>query len=123
MPEQMTYLSWLSSDAQAALGPVIVKAKRVWERPRHRYFTDHSVTHSERVLEKLGQLARLLSEPLNVTEERCRRRSLPARHRISTRGTSTPTPTKQDVSTTNSAIGGLWAPLGATLRTSGHLSG
>jgi hypothetical protein len=31
-------------------------AKIIWERPLHRYYTDHSVNHSERIIEKLNDL-------------------------------------------------------------------
>jgi len=34
------------------------EAKRIWERPLHRYYTDHSVSHSERIIGILNNLTK-----------------------------------------------------------------
>jgi hypothetical protein len=39
-----------------ALGNVRQAAEEIWDAPLHRYYTDHKVTHSERVIEKLDGL-------------------------------------------------------------------
>lgn len=41
---------WLDLDRQRLVANVRDAAARIWSHPLHRYFTDHTVTHSERIL-------------------------------------------------------------------------
>jgi hypothetical protein len=46
----------LNADRRRSLGNVRQAAVRVWARPLHRYYTDHTVDHSERVIALLDGL-------------------------------------------------------------------
>ena len=46
----------LDADRQRVVENVRAAAQRIWERPLHRYFTDHTVAHSERVIALLNGL-------------------------------------------------------------------
>lgn len=55
----MDLRNWLEQrnpDLHRAVDNVRAAVKVIWERPLHRYYTDHSVEHSERVIEKLNGL-------------------------------------------------------------------
>ena len=49
-------MSTLDADRRRALANVRAAAARIWSRPLHRYYTDHTVTHSERVIALLDGL-------------------------------------------------------------------
>ncbi len=52
-----------------SLDGIHAAAEMIWERPLHRYYTDHSVNHSERVIEKLSKLAKdLMDSSISSTE-------------------------------------------------------
>ena len=51
-----TLIHTLDDDRQRMLDNVRAAALRVWSRPLHRYYTDHTVTHSERVIALLDGL-------------------------------------------------------------------
>lgn len=42
-------------------------AEIIWRRPLHRYYTDHSVDHSERIIEKLSKLTEDLISGNNIS--------------------------------------------------------
>lgn len=44
------------------------KVKEIWEYPQHRYFTDHSIKHSERILRYLWPLTRPCQDKLSDAE-------------------------------------------------------
>ena len=46
----------LDTDRRRALENVRAAADRVWSRPLHRYYTDHTITHSERIITLLDGL-------------------------------------------------------------------
>jgi hypothetical protein len=46
----------LTPDQRRALGNVRAAAERIWKAPLHRYYTDHTVAHSERVIALLDGL-------------------------------------------------------------------
>jgi hypothetical protein len=49
-------INTLGSDRRRALENVCAAADRIWSRPLHRYYTDHTVTHSERIITLLDGL-------------------------------------------------------------------
>jgi hypothetical protein len=51
-----TLMDSLDADRRRALENVRAAAVRIWSRPLHRYYTDHTVTHSERVIGLLDGL-------------------------------------------------------------------
>ena len=46
----------LNADQRRTLGNVRAAAARIWARPLHRYYTDHTVDHSERIIALLDGL-------------------------------------------------------------------
>jgi len=52
----MRLIETLTKDRHRALENLRAAAARIWERPLHRYFTDHGVTHSERICTLLDGL-------------------------------------------------------------------
>jgi len=68
MTHEVVSDSWLSTNVRKKLLPVVEAANRIWKEPLHVYYTDHSVDHSQRILVKLGQLARLLPEGDQLNE-------------------------------------------------------
>jgi hypothetical protein len=52
----MRLIETLTKDQHRALENLRAAAARIWERPLHRYFTDHGVTHSERICTLLDGL-------------------------------------------------------------------
>ncbi|MBN1812649.1 MAG: hypothetical protein JXA14_12500 [Anaerolineae bacterium] len=46
----------LESDLQRAVGNVCQAAQEIWAKPLHRYYTDHTTKHSERIIAKLDRL-------------------------------------------------------------------
>jgi hypothetical protein len=46
----------LDTHQQRALGNIREAAERIWARPLHRYYTDHTVAHSERIIALLDGL-------------------------------------------------------------------
>lgn len=57
----MDLKSWLkreNNEWPPTVDSVRKAAKIIWERPLHRYYTDHSVSHSERIIEKLNDLTK-----------------------------------------------------------------
>jgi hypothetical protein len=46
----------LTPDQRRALGNVRAAAERIWKAPLHRYYTDHTVAHSDRVIALLDGL-------------------------------------------------------------------
>lgn len=60
----MTLTDTLTADQQRALENIRAAAERLWARPLHRYFTDHSVAHSERIATLLdGLTAGMMGTP------------------------------------------------------------
>jgi HD superfamily phosphodiesterase len=51
-----TLMNTLDADRRRALENVREAAARIWSRPLHRYYTDHTVDHSERVIALLDGL-------------------------------------------------------------------
>jgi len=52
-----------------SLDGIRAAAETIWQRPLHRYYTDHSVNHSERVIEKLSKLTNdLMDSSISSTE-------------------------------------------------------
>lgn len=49
-------INTLDTDQRRALENVRATAARIWSRPLHRYYTDHTVAHSERVIALLDGL-------------------------------------------------------------------
>ena len=54
MPHPLT--SYLTKDGRRAVENVCEAAARIWSRPLHRHYTDHTVAHSERVIALLDGL-------------------------------------------------------------------
>ena len=52
----MTLTGILTTDQHRALDNIRAAAERLWARPLHRYYTDHSVAHSERIAALLDGL-------------------------------------------------------------------
>ncbi|MBN1138408.1 MAG: SUMF1/EgtB/PvdO family nonheme iron enzyme [Anaerolineae bacterium] len=48
--------SALDSDWRLAVDSIRAAAERIWARPLHRYYTDHGVGHSERIIDRLDDL-------------------------------------------------------------------
>ena len=46
----LTLTSMLDADRQRAVANIREAAGRIWARPLHRYYTDHTVAHSERII-------------------------------------------------------------------------
>jgi len=49
-------MNTLNTDRRRVLDNVRAAAARIWSRPLHRYYTDHTITHSERVITLLDGL-------------------------------------------------------------------
>ena len=49
-------LDTLDTDQQRALQNVRAAVDRIWSRPLHRYYTDHTTAHSQRVIVLLDGL-------------------------------------------------------------------
>jgi len=49
-------MNTLNTDRRRVLDNVHAAAARIWSRPLHRYYTDHTITHSERVITLLDGL-------------------------------------------------------------------
>ena len=49
-------LDTLNADQRRTLENVRAAAERIWSRPLHCYYTDHTVTHSDRVVALLDGL-------------------------------------------------------------------
>ena len=67
------FLQVISSDSKRATYSVSVQRMRekvedIWRYPQHRYFTDHSITHSERILRYLWPLTRPCYPALSDSE-------------------------------------------------------
>jgi len=67
------FLQVISSDSTRATYSVSVQRMRekvedIWRYPQHRYFTDHSITHSERILRYLWPLTRRCYPALSDSE-------------------------------------------------------
>src|SRR5574337_1002872 len=61
----------LETDLRRAVENVRAAAARIWARPLHRYYTDHTVTHSDRIIALLdGLTAGMMTTPkcLSPTE-------------------------------------------------------
>lgn len=43
-----------------SLNGIRIATRQIWQRPLHRYYTDHSVEHSKRIIEKLSKLTETL---------------------------------------------------------------
>jgi hypothetical protein len=60
----MTLTAALTADQERALENICAAAERLWARPLHRYYTDHGVTHSERITALLeGLTAGMMQTP------------------------------------------------------------
>jgi HD superfamily phosphodiesterase len=66
MNSTLTYV--LDADQRRTLDNVRAAAERIWSRPLHRYYTDHTVTHSERVIGLLdGLTAGMMATPKRLS--------------------------------------------------------
>lgn len=52
----MTLIKILTADQRRALDNIRAAVERLWGRPLHRYYTDHSAAHSERIIALLDGL-------------------------------------------------------------------
>ena len=46
----------LSTDQRREIENIRAAAERIWARPLHRYYTDHTISHSERIITRLDGL-------------------------------------------------------------------
>ena len=61
----------LTENLSRAVGNVCEAALEIWSVPKHAYYTDHSVTHSDRLITKLDELTRGVmhsAQPLSGSE-------------------------------------------------------
>ena len=52
-----TLMNTLDADRRRAIENIREAANRIWARPLHRYFTDHTVAHTERIIALMDGLA------------------------------------------------------------------
>lgn len=52
----MSLMDYLDENLSRAVGNVRESAVKIWAAPKHKYYTDHTVAHSERIIAKLNGL-------------------------------------------------------------------